>query len=153
MHSPEWSPTGKAARQIDARPCWTPLATSMRVDVPEVVGNADRDAVGVECVMIEEVGPELVFVVAAHPDVLPRTILDTTARGPNRPGVMGICGSNMLKIDAAESGYELAVGMDVAVVAPGVDHAGLGGVLTQIRHTPGAAIVEIAAFDFDTEPL
>src|ERR1039458_5692711 len=67
-HRVGWSPNGRAALQVDARPCWTPLAPSMRMNMLEVVGDADGETLGIHRVMMKEVGPKLVFVVAAHPD-------------------------------------------------------------------------------------
>src|ERR1035437_656680 len=125
MRSPEWSPTGKAARQIDTRPCWTPLAPSMRMNVPEVVGNADGDALGVEEMIVEPFNPpKLILIICTYPDVAPRAILDPTAWGIDGPPVCRIPGGEPWALDmihATVIHQELPVGVDVAEVAPSID--------------------------------
>jgi hypothetical protein len=91
----------------------------MRMDVPEVVGGTHGEPVGVEGVVIEEAGPELVFVVAAYRHVAPYPILDPAAWGIDGSAVVGVCGSDMLEIDATISQQKLDVWMKVAVVARG----------------------------------
>jgi hypothetical protein len=93
------------------------------MDVLEVVGDADGETLGIERMMMKEVVPKLVFVVAAHPDVPEGPVLQPSARGIEDPGVMLVirAGATEMEIDAAVFQQKLAVGVDVAEVAPGVD--------------------------------
>ncbi len=62
-----------------------PLESSMPASAPEFVGSADGETVRVERMMIDKIGPELILVVPAQPDIAPRTIFGTTSRGINGP--------------------------------------------------------------------
>ena len=68
----------------------------------------------------EYVLPELVLIVAAYPDMLPRAIFDSSAGRKDRKRVMGVC-SRGRKIEAPNAGQILDVRTDVAISIPGVD--------------------------------
>jgi len=120
----------------------------------EMVGQTYGKTLWVQSMAVDQVGPKLVFVVAAHPDIAQRPELDATARRIDGSSVVLVIRvTSDSEIDAAEPQQKLAVRMEPVVLAQGVNQPALTGVHAQVRYPSGARIVEVAALGFNAEPV
>ena len=89
----------------------------------EVIRSADRNAGRCEVSRPEGVVPELIFVVAAYPDMMPDVILQPSGRSKDLKGVMRVVRGTVgrREIDTANTYQKLDVRTEVAMPVPAVD--------------------------------
>ena len=121
-------------------------------EAAELVRGSYSDSVRAEGVIVEEIWPELVLVIAPNPDTVHQAEFKATARCVNGPGIVRIGWADMLKVDTtdASEGFRIRVGVKEGVER--VDEACNCGVLTQVWNPSCAVIVEIATLEFDSHP-
>ena len=84
----------------------------------------------------EEIRPELIFVISAHPDIAGYTIIDAGTSGVHGPGVMPVCwgrvGREIRKIDTSIAIKELPVRMKVTIAFQTVYGSALANIVALI---------------------
>jgi len=88
----------------------------------EVIGRAKGKALGVQS-LPKEVVPILVFIVDPSPDVSVCPVLESETHAGDKTAVIVVGGAGKVEIDDANTRQELAVRMEVAEVAPCIDHS------------------------------
>lgn len=102
--------------------------------------------------VMDEVSPELIFIVSAYPDMPKYPVLGAAARDIDGPSIVCVVGIAAREIYAAIVNQKLCIRMNSAEAMPGVDRSGPDGVLTQFRISPAAEKVEVACFGLHAKP-
>src|SRR5271163_3197324 len=91
--------------------------------------------------------PALVFVVAAPPELMPDSEIDTTTRRQEQKRVMCVARSPR-KVDAANAGKELGIWFDVPEMSERKNRPGQRRILPHLRNSMRAIEVQVASFNF-----
>ena len=93
----------------------------MQARAAEVVRRADRESVGIEVVVAEQLAPKLIFIVAANPHLSEDGKLNASTHRIDLEGTVRSA-IRLVVIDAADAGQEFRVGADLMEALEVIDH-------------------------------